>query len=231
MLKLNSTMAKEISETFSGKPKDQTFESFDEKVLTWCRKQFGDGYAKGLWHNRLTDIGDLDLSDEEGDSFMFETHCASVYEVLALKSPKEADHLYQSDRFWTKKWQLEHRQRCWERVFCHLEELVSGEAARQLRRLGVKKMKGMRDFMFRRFGAGQPEVLHERVRLYLLGMPDSHRVAFPPRVNIQNKLDTLEEREYLLEMCPAELRDTYDDGKEETLIRLLLRQGKERWQR
>jgi hypothetical protein len=232
VLKLNSTMAKEISETFSGKPKDQTFESFDEKVLTWCRKQFGDGYAKGLWHNRLTDIGDLDLSDEEGDNFILEMHCASVYEVLALKSPKEADHLYQSDRFWTKKWQLEHRQRCWERVFCHLEELVSGEAARQLRRLGVKKMKGMRDFMFRRFGAGQPEVLQERVRLYLLGMPDSHGVAFPPRVNIENKLDTLEEeREYLLEMCPAELRDTYDDGKEETLIRLLLRQGKERWQR
>ena len=38
------------------------------------------------------------------------------------------------------------------------------------------------------------------------------------------KLDMLEEeREYLLEMCPVKLRDTYDDGKEETLIRLLLR--------
>ena len=217
-------MAKEISETFSGKPKDQTFESFDEKVLTWCRKQFGDSYAKGLWHNKLTEIGDLDLIDEEGENFIFEMHCASVYEVLALKSPKEADHLYQSDRFWTKKWQLEHRQRCWERVFCHLEDLVSGEAARQLRRLGVKKMKGMRDFMFRRFGAGQPEVLQERVRLYLLGMPDSHGVAFPSRVDIEVKLDTLEEeREYLLDMCPSELRDSYDDGKEETLIRLLLR--------
>jgi hypothetical protein len=105
-----------------------------------------------------------------------------VYEVLALKSPKEADHLHQSDRFWTKKWQLEFRQRCWERIFCHLEEICSGEAARQLRKLGVKKMKSMRDFMFRRFGAGQPEVLQERVRLYLLGMPDSHGVAFSPRV-------------------------------------------------
>jgi hypothetical protein len=42
--------------------------------------------------------------------------------------------------------------------------------------------------------------------------------------DIEIKLDTLEEeREYLLEMCPAELRDTYEDGKEETLIRLLLR--------
>ena len=94
-------MAKETKETFSGKPKDLTFEAFDEKVLTWCRKQFGDSYAKGLWHNKLTDISDLDLSDEEGDNFIFEMHCATVYDVLALKSPKEADHLYQSDRFWT----------------------------------------------------------------------------------------------------------------------------------
>ena len=39
---------KETIETFSGKTKDQTFDVFDEKVLTWCRKQFGDNYAKGL---------------------------------------------------------------------------------------------------------------------------------------------------------------------------------------
>ena len=216
-------MANESRVTFSGKSKDQTFDAFDEKVLTWCRKQFGDYYAKGLWHNKLTPIGDLNLAEDD-DNFSFEMHCATVYEVLALKSPKEADHLYQSDQFWTKKWQLEFRQRNRERVCCHLEEVVSGEAARQLRKLGVKKMKTMRDFMFRRFGAGQPEVLQERVRLYLLGMPDAHGVAFPSRVDIEAKLDTLEEeREYLLDMCPSELRATYDDGKEETLIRLLLR--------
>ena len=78
--------------------------------------------------------------------------------------------------------------------------------------------------MFRRFGAGQPEILQARVRLYLLGMPDSNGVAFPTRVNIETKLDTLEEeREYLLDMCPSELRASYEDGKEETLIRILLR--------
>ncbi len=180
-------------------------------------------YAKGLWHNKLTEIDNLDLNEDE-NLFTFEMHAATVYEVLALKSPKEADHLYQSGRFWTKKWQLEFRQRCWERIFCHLEEICSGETARQLRKLGVKKMKSMRDFMLRRFGAGQPEVLQERVRLYLLEMPDSHGVAFSPRVDIEAKLDTLEEeREYLLEMCPSELRDTYEDGREETLIRILLR--------
>ena len=67
-------------------------------------------------------------------------------------------------------------------------------------------------------------MLQERVRLYLLGMPDNNGVAFPSRVNIETKLDTLEEeREYLLDMCPDELRLTYEDGKEETLIRILLR--------
>ena len=41
---------------------------------------------------------------------------------------------------------------------------------------------------------------------------------------MEAKLDALEaEREYLLDMCPSELRDTYEDGKEETLIRILLR--------
>jgi hypothetical protein len=127
-------MAKESKETYSGKLKDQTFEVFDEKVLTWCRKQFGDYYAKGLWRNELTVLDYLNLDDDE-DLFTFEMHCSRVYEVLAIKSPKEADHLFQSDRFWTKKWQMEFRQRCRERIFCHLEEICSGEAARQLRRL------------------------------------------------------------------------------------------------
>ena len=61
-------MAKETEGTFSGKPKDQTFEVFDERVLTWCRKKFGDRYAKGLWHNNLTLIDELDLDDEEEKS-------------------------------------------------------------------------------------------------------------------------------------------------------------------
>ncbi len=85
-------------------------------------------------------------------------------------------------------------------------------------------MDTMRDYMFRQFGARQPEVLQERVGLYLLGMPDPHRVSFPSRVNIEIKLDELEEeREYLLKMCPADMRDSHEDGKEETLVRILVR--------
>jgi hypothetical protein len=120
----------------SGKLKDQTFEVFDEKVLTWCRKRFGDYYAKGLWRNELTVLDYLNLDDEE-DLFTSEMHCSRVYEVLAMKSPKEADHLFRSDRFWSKKWQMEFRQRCRERIFCHLEEICSGEADKAIYPMSV----------------------------------------------------------------------------------------------
>jgi hypothetical protein len=143
-------MAKENKETFSGKLKDKTFEVFDEKVLTWCRKQFGD-----FWRNELPVLDNLDLSEDD-DNFTFEMSCARVYEVLSIKSPKEADHLYASVRFWENKWQIEFRQRCRERIVCYLEEACSGEAVRQLRKLGVRMMDSMREYMFRRFGAGQP---------------------------------------------------------------------------
>jgi hypothetical protein len=90
----------------------------------------------------------LDLTEDD-DTFTFEMSCARVYEVLSIKSPKEADHLYASDRFWTKKWQVEFRQRCRERIFCYLEEACSGEAVRQLRKLGVRMMEGMREYMLK----------------------------------------------------------------------------------
>ncbi len=56
----------------------------------------------------------------------------------------------------------------------------------------------MQDFLFRRSGAGQIELIQERVRVYLLGIPGHNRAAFPPQCNMEEKLDVLEaEREYL----------------------------------
>jgi hypothetical protein len=82
---------------------------------------------------------------------------------------------------------------------------------------------GMRKHFFERFGSGQPQVLQERVRKYLLGMPDKHGVAFGSRVNMPDKLDQLEEeRNYLLRMCPKDKHKDYDEGKETTLVRLIL---------
>ncbi len=78
----------------------------------------------------------------------------------------------------------------------------------------------MREFFFRRFGAGQPKLAKERERIYLLGMPGPTDEVFPPRCNMEEKLDSLEtERDFLLDMCPKEKHDTYDPGKETTLVR------------
>ncbi len=66
-------------------------------------------------------------------------------------------------------------------------------------------------------------VLQERVRKYLLAMPDKNGVAFPHKVNMPDKLDQLEEeRAYLFRMCPKDKHKDYDEGKESTLVRLIL---------
>ena len=208
---------------FSGKPdKGLTFEEFDLKTLSWARKEYGNKYAKQLWEDNLMDIRGLDLT-EDFDYYQFTEHCEFVYDMLCLDSIKNADALYQTAKFWTVKWQLESRQRQYEKLFCFLETICHGEAGRQLQALGVEKTRGMRKHFFERFGTGQPQVLQERVRKYLLGMPDKNGVAFPPRVNMADKLDALEEeRNFLLRMCPKEKHKDYDEGKETTLVRLIL---------
>jgi hypothetical protein len=190
--------------------------------LSWGRKKFGEKYARALWRNTLINLSTLDLK-EDLDKYNFDEHCQMMYDVIFHESPKHADSLFGTKRFETVKFQVDLRQRLRERLFCHIETLTSGEAARQLQKRGVGQMSTMREFFFRRFGAGQPEVVKERERIYLLGMPNSAGEAFPPRCNIQDKFDTLEEeRENLLDMCPVDKQDTYDEGKEITLVRIIL---------
>ncbi len=52
----------------------------------------------------------------------------------------------------------------------------------------------------------------------MLALPNSNGAAFPPRVNMPEKLDQLEEeRNYLLRMCLKEMHKDYDERKESTL--------------
>ncbi len=146
-----------LSVKYSGKIDGLTFEKFDDLVIRWGRKRWGDKYATVIWQNELIKVGELDLTDDL-DWYTFEEHCEAMYDILSLESPKHAAELIKSDRFWTKKWQVENRQRQREKLFCYLEEITSGEAARQLLKRGVGQMTTMRKFFFDRFGAGQPEV-------------------------------------------------------------------------
>jgi hypothetical protein len=122
--------SKESVIKFSRAPgKGLTFEEFDRKALSWARKQYGNTYAKPLLENTLPNIKDLDLT-EDLDYFVFEEHCEFVYDVLGHESAKHADTLYSSAKFWTVKWQLENRQRQYEKLFCYLETICDGEAER-----------------------------------------------------------------------------------------------------
>ncbi len=127
------------------------------------------------------EISTLKPNEDELHKFAFEMHCAEVYDMLCEDNVRQAEGLFYSDRFWTVAWQVECRQRQREKLFYHLETLVSEEASRQVQKQGVRKMVGMRSFLFERFGAGQPEVLEARVRHYLDGMPDPKTgLVFPP---------------------------------------------------
>ena len=88
---------------YSGKLDGLTFEKFDDLVIRWGRKRWGDKYATALWQNEMVKVGDLDLNDDL-DWYTFEAHCESMYDILSLESPKHAAELIKSDRFWTKKW-------------------------------------------------------------------------------------------------------------------------------
>jgi hypothetical protein len=123
-----STYAKSL---FSGKASGMTFDKFDEKVLSWSRKTFGEKYVRGLWRNTLLNISYQDLADEH-DKFKFEEHCKLlvIYDVIFTKSPKYADSLLGTTQIESKKFQMELRERYRERLFCHLETLTAQERGR-----------------------------------------------------------------------------------------------------
>ncbi len=110
-----------------------------------------------------------------------------------------------------------------KKLFCYLEEITDGKVKRQLKKRGVHQMNTMRAYFFNRFGHGSPEVLMERQRVYMLGMPGPSGEVFPPRTNMEEKLNSLEEeREFLIDMCPVDKRPDYNPGKLSTLVRLIL---------
>ena len=208
---------------FTGKQNGIPFDKFEDKVISWGRLKYGEKYAKALWRNELVDLKELDMTDEL-DQYKFEEHCSLVNDVIANDSPKYASTLLKDKRFQTVKWQMDCRYRFREKMFCHLESLCSEEASRQLVKRGVNQMAIMREFFFRRFGASQPEQVKKREDIYLAGMPNSNGDVFPPRCHMEDKLNALEkEREFLLELCPKDKQESYESGKETTLVRMILK--------
>ena len=125
----------DLKALFTGKASGMSFDKFDEKVLSWGRKKFGEKYAKALWRNTLLNLTELQLS-EDLDKYKFDEHCQMMYDVIFHESPKYADSLLGTKRFETLKFQVDLRQRLRERLFCHLETL------KRQGRLPVNSRKG-----------------------------------------------------------------------------------------
>ncbi len=53
-----------IEVPYSGKMDGLTFEKFDDLVVRWGRKKWGDKYATALWQDDMLKIDDLVLTDE-----------------------------------------------------------------------------------------------------------------------------------------------------------------------
>ena len=49
---------------FTGKLEGSTWEKFDDSVVSWGRKKFGDSYAIALWRDELMNLKDLDMKDD-----------------------------------------------------------------------------------------------------------------------------------------------------------------------
>ena len=78
-----------ITVKYSGKIDGLTFEKFDDLVIRWGRKKWGDKYATALWQDDMLKVGDLNLH-EELDAYTFEAFCEQMFDILSLESPKYA---------------------------------------------------------------------------------------------------------------------------------------------
>ncbi len=109
-------MGKEKSSSSKDDEDDKKFHSeaseglshaeFDRKVQSWTMKNYGVKYGKMLWEDTLVDLNKLDLL-EELDNFTFEGHVTMVYDCVSDINDRHATSLFESARFWTKKFQLE----------------------------------------------------------------------------------------------------------------------------
>ena len=225
MVKIEDVTIPEKDKYWGKSGKGISWEEFDRNTFSKMRSMFGEKYGRLLWKNELLCLLKLDVGDEDSvDYYKLIEHCELVYEVISRGDNKHAELLYDGDRFWTVKLQVGQRGRFGEKLFVYRENALMGEAARQLRSVGVSKVGSIREHLFQRFGGGHPEEVRRREAQYYLGMPKSLGApAFPERVNMVDKSDQLEtEREYFIRVCPEDQVDTYEPAHEIRLVRIIL---------
>ena len=171
----------------------------------------------------MLDINALDLIDDL-DNFAFECHLTMVYDGVSDVNDRHATSLFESARFWTKKFQLEWIEKQYVKLYLQIQKNCSGEARMQIEDLTHSRAREIREHFMLRFGGSQKSLIKARKKAFLAGMPaENSKVAFPQYCNMEDKLIQLEtERTFFWKTCPIECRSTYVYCQESKMVHVIL---------
>ena len=190
----------------------EPFDKFDRQVSRWARRRF-----KGLhgsiwtgWTPKITESNHV-------------RRCREIYRCLLKVSPKLAVEAWKDESQYTKErakdWWTEAQLDLYE----YLDEVTDGDANDRLNELKeAADLKLVRNFFMKEYAGASSEELHELETYYKAGMPNKDGIAFPERCNMIEKLNLLEKmRVKLRGKAPTDMRDQYEFGKIEMLIRIV----------
>ena len=199
---------------YDGAPED--WERFHSKVGRHARKRLSTLGDK-FWMGTLPDLDELSTED-------FTEHCEEVWDVIEERDSTRASRLYgRSSGFWTVKWQVRWRAREYQLLYDYVEARCTGTAESEMKSYSSNDHDRLRAKLFKQFGQGMEDDVHERERHYDAGMPDRGKVAFVPGADMRAKLRQLiNEKHYFFTMCKKANRKDYVYCHDKKLVRIIL---------
>ena len=204
---------KKSSWTYDGSEDD--WDSFDRRIMRYMRKKYG-SFGEKLWQGDLRNFTLLLGQD-------FSDYCEEVWDAIELHDSTRAKEYWPTTSgFWTKKFQGKWRKRQYVLLKDHIEEHARGNAE-----VAVVNFDGdpenIRQHLYKQFGSGSGGDIHTKEAEYEAGLPEHGKAAFPPNVDMKEKLRKLEtRRRYFFNMCKPEKRKTYVFCWESKLVRIVL---------
>lgn len=197
----------------------ERLDDFSKTIARWCRNRWGTTIGNHFWNNTLPDVETYKEGDEWAE------HCSEIWDAINDMNPAKAKVLWDvSSGFYNQSWHKKWRREQYDRLFDKVEATVTGMAALEVEELGMKNAPQLKSHLHKQFG-GAGDDIRAREENLEAGLPEAKgAVAFPPGVNMENKLRTLQaERIALLKMCSQDKRSTYEYGKESKLVKIVLR--------
>ena len=179
----------------------EEMDGFDKRMGRWVRKEYGTKLDMWIWRDEVPDFTTLNGQD-------WDDYCAIVWDTINDKSSTQGKELYPtSSGFYNKKWQTRWIKKQYDKVYDQVEATCIGSAGMEVETLGMSDAKGIRAHLLKQFGGAGDDV-RTREERYQEGMPKAKgQPAFPPNVNVPDKLRELNmERVNLWKMCREDKR-------------------------